>query len=52
MPPKKRFTDKVMIYITTTQKNKLKKIANKNDVSIANVIRQAINAFLKNKKDQ
>ena len=50
MPQKKRFTDKVMVYITASQKNKLKKIADKEDVSIANTIRQAIKAFLKSNK--
>lgn len=50
MPPKKRFSDKVIVYVTAAQKRKLQKVANKEDDSITNVIRKSIKTFLENYK--
>ena len=51
MPPKKRFTEKIIVSTTPEQKRKLKKIAIKDDVPVSSLIRRAIKNFLKNNSD-
>ena len=50
MPSPKRFTEKLIVLLTPAQKNKLEKTAKKQTVSIASLVRQAVESYFKNNK--
>jgi predicted transcriptional regulator len=52
MPKRKQKKARLSVSVTESQKEALQKMADRNEVSLARVIQQAIKEFLKNHRDR